>query len=111
MILRGQQCLLVIGKLHLRTQKIYAGRCPSIVLAFCQLRESLRIVYSRLSRIHPSGRRLRPQIETGNRADDQVTRVLVVQLARFEGKVARLPIAITLQIDDVLLGVNPKIVV
>ena len=54
---------------------------------------------------------MRIQVETCNRADDGIPSILIVQFARIDPIPAGFIAAITLQIEDVLIGGNAEIVV
>ena len=56
-------------------------------------------------------RRLRIQIKTGNGANDEIARILIIHLAGVKSALAGFQPAIALKIDHVLLRINAKIVV
>ena len=99
LVLSSEKCLLVIGELDLCAEKINAGRHSRVVLAFGELIERLGVGYTSLRGICASGSRLRIQIETCDRADDEIPSILVIQFARPYCLLTRLVVAKALQID------------
>ena len=111
LVLRHQQSLLVIRQLHLGAQHVNARRGSRIVLVFRQLVQSIRVRHPGLGSVGTRRSRLGIQIEAGNRANDEIARILIIHLASIKRAFAGFPSAITLKIDDVLLRINAKIVV
>ena len=90
LVLGHQQCLLVVGKLHLGAQHVNTGRRAGIMLVCGQLEQRARIRDARLRGLDAGRGRLRIQIETGNGANDQIARIPLIHLARIERVLAGL---------------------
>ena len=111
LVLRDEQRLLVIGKLHFGAQHIDAGCGAGVVLVLGELQERGGVGDARLSDGSASGGGLGIEVETGNDADDEVARVLEVEFAGIDAEFAGLEVALAFEIDNVLLRIDAEVVI